>query len=58
MSVFDAPDYDNHEQVLFVNEPDVGLRAIIAVHSTRLGPSLGGCRMWPYASEAEAIRDR
>jgi len=57
MSVFDAPDYDNHEQVIFVNEPDVGLRAIIAVHSTRLGPGLGGCRMWPYTSEAEAIRD-
>ena len=57
MSVFEAPDYDDHEQVLFVNEPAVGLRAIIAVHSTRLGPGLGGCRMWPYASEAEAVRD-
>jgi leucine dehydrogenase len=57
MSVFDAPEYDGHEQVLFVNEPTVGLRAIIAIHNTHLGPALGGCRMWPYASEQEAIRD-
>jgi leucine dehydrogenase len=57
MSVFEAPEFDEHEQVLFVNEPDIGLRAIIAIHNTRLGPALGGCRMWPYASEKEAIRD-
>lgn len=57
MSVFEAPEYDGHEQVLFVDEPSAGLRAIIAVHSTRLGPALGGCRMWPYQSEAHAIRD-
>ncbi|MEE8554581.1 MAG: Glu/Leu/Phe/Val dehydrogenase dimerization domain-containing protein, partial [bacterium] len=41
----------------FVNEPSLGLRAIIAVHNTHLGPALGGCRMWPYGSEAEALRD-
>ncbi|MDP6404727.1 MAG: Glu/Leu/Phe/Val dehydrogenase dimerization domain-containing protein [Alphaproteobacteria bacterium] len=57
MSVFEAAEYDGHERVLFVNEPDVGLRAIIAIHNTNLGPALGGCRMWPYASEAEAVRD-
>ena len=57
MSVFEAPEFDDHEQVLFVNEPEVGLRAIIAIHNTRLGPALGGCRMWPYANEQEAIRD-
>ena len=57
MAIFEAPEYDNHEQVLFVNDPEVGLRAIIAIHNTHLGPALGGCRMWPYASEAEAIRD-
>jgi len=57
MSVFEAPEFDDHEQVLFVNEPDAGLRAIIAIHNTRLGPALGGCRMWPYANEREAIRD-
>lgn len=57
MSVFEAPEYDQHEEVLFVNDPASGLRAIIAVHNTNLGPALGGCRMWPYASEAEAVRD-
>ena len=57
MSVFDAPEYDGHEQVLFANDDATGLRAIIAIHNTNLGPALGGCRMWPYASDEEAIRD-
>nr|WP_211114474.1 Glu/Leu/Phe/Val dehydrogenase dimerization domain-containing protein [Azospirillum rugosum] len=55
--MFDHPDFDGHEQVVFCADPESGLRAIIAVHDTTLGPSLGGCRMWPYASEAEALRD-
>jgi leucine dehydrogenase len=46
-----------HERVLFCSNPDVGLQAIIAVHSTVLGPGLGGCRMWPYASTEEAMVD-
>jgi len=46
-----------HEQVAHWNDPAVGLRAIIAIHSTALGPSLGGCRMHPYASEEEALAD-
>ncbi|HEY4575542.1 MAG TPA: Glu/Leu/Phe/Val dehydrogenase dimerization domain-containing protein, partial [Thermoanaerobaculia bacterium] len=46
-----------HERVLFCSNPDVGLEAIIAVHSTVLGPGLGGCRMWPYASTEEAMLD-
>ena len=46
-----------HEQVVFCNDPDTGLRAIIAVHNTVLGPALGGCRMWNYASEEEALWD-
>ncbi|MBI4040920.1 MAG: Glu/Leu/Phe/Val dehydrogenase [Deltaproteobacteria bacterium] len=46
-----------HEQVIFCNAPDFGLRAIIAIHSTILGPALGGTRMWPYRSEAEALED-
>ena len=46
-----------HEQVLFVAEHDVGLRAIIAIHSTALGPSLGGVRFWRYPSEREALAD-
>lgn len=47
----------DHEQVLFCNDPSVGLKAIIAVHNTVLGPSLGGTRMWNYATEEEALRD-
>src|SRR4051812_28447972 len=46
-----------HERVLFCSNPDVGLQAIIAVHSTVLGPGLGGCRMWPYESTEEAMLD-
>jgi leucine dehydrogenase len=47
----------NHEQVVFCNDRATGLRAIIAIHNTVLGPSLGGTRMWPYESEAEALKD-
>jgi glutamate dehydrogenase/leucine dehydrogenase len=46
-----------HEQVVFVSDASVGLRAVIAVHSTALGPSLGGIRFWHYASEDDAVRD-
>jgi leucine dehydrogenase len=46
-----------HEQVVFVTDPRSGLRAIIAVHSTALGPSLGGIRFWRYTSEDEALVD-
>ncbi|WP_257349345.1 Glu/Leu/Phe/Val dehydrogenase dimerization domain-containing protein [Pseudalkalibacillus decolorationis] len=48
---------NGHEQVLFCNDPDTGLKAIIAIHNTTLGPALGGCRMRPYASTDEAIED-
>lgn len=47
----------NHEQVVFCQDEATGLRAIIAVHNTTLGPSLGGTRMWNYASESEALED-
>ncbi|WP_172369481.1 amino acid dehydrogenase [Sporosarcina jiandibaonis] len=46
-----------HEQVLFCNDPSTGLRAIIAIHNTTLGPALGGCRMQPYESVDEALED-
>ncbi|MFT4660319.1 MAG: leucine dehydrogenase [Patiriisocius sp.] len=46
-----------HEQVLFCQDKETGLKAIIAIHSTVLGPSLGGTRMWNYASEDEALTD-
>ncbi len=55
--VFDAHDFDGHEQVIFCHDRTSGLKAIIAVHNTNLGPALGGCRFWPYASEEEALKD-
>ncbi len=48
---------NNHEQVLFCNDNDTGLKAIIAIHNTVLGPSLGGTRMWAYKNEMEALED-
>jgi leucine dehydrogenase len=55
--VFDHPDFDAHEQVLFTSDPETGLRAIIAIHDTTLGPALGGCRIRDYPSEDEALTD-
>jgi leucine dehydrogenase len=46
-----------HEQVVFVAEPSVGLQAVIAIHSTALGPSLGGIRFWHYEREDDAVLD-
>ncbi|EIK53516.1 leucine dehydrogenase [Stutzerimonas stutzeri TS44] len=57
MSVFAHPDFDHHEQVVFCHDKTSGLRAIIAIHNTRLGPALGGCRMFPYANDDDALRD-
>jgi leucine dehydrogenase len=57
MAVFSAPSFAGHEQVVFCNDADAGLKAIIAIHDSTLGPALGGCRMWPYGSETEALED-
>jgi leucine dehydrogenase len=46
-----------HEEVIFFSEPSCGLKAIVAIHDTTLGPALGGTRMWQYASEADAVED-
>ena len=46
-----------HEKVLFVNNEKAGLKAIIAVHNTNLGPAIGGCRLFPYASYDDALFD-
>ena len=46
-----------HEQVTMYSDPESGLRGIIAIHDTTLGPSCGGTRMWPYATEQEALTD-
>mgnify|MGYP003335071949 CR=1 FL=1 len=57
MTVFEQLASYDHEQMVFCRNDDVGLRAIIAIHNTTLGPALGGCRLYDYASEADAIRD-
>ena len=49
--------FDNHEQIVFCNDKDTGLKAIIGIHSTVLGPALGGTRMWQYNSEWDALND-
>ena len=49
--------HGDHEQVVFCNDPNVGLKAIIAIHNTALGPALGGTRMWNYKNEDEALVD-
>jgi len=57
MSVFDLGSFDNHEQVSFFTDQATGLKAIVAIHDTTLGPAVGGCRMWDYANDQEAITD-
>lgn len=55
--VFGAITQWGHEQVVFCHDEATGLRAIIAIHNTTLGPALGGTRMWSYATEQEALTD-
>ena len=57
MNPFEGMSQLDHEQVVYCRNDDVGLKAIIGIHSTVLGPSLGGCRLYPYANEQEALRD-
>ncbi|MFT4994680.1 MAG: leucine dehydrogenase [Paraglaciecola sp.] len=57
MSIFEHKEFDQHEHVAFCHDQASGLKAIIAVHNTNLGPSLGGCRMWPYVSDEDALND-
>ena len=57
MAFFDLTDFDDHEQVVFCSDEASGLKAIIAVHNTKLGPAVGGCRMWDYANDEEALVD-
>ena len=56
-AVFDHPEMGEHENIVFVQDKDTGLSAIIAVHDTTLGPALGGCRVWPYKNPADALTD-
>lgn len=55
--VFGTDSFRGHESVTFFNDEATGLRSLVAIHSTAFGPAAGGCRMWPYATEAEALRD-
>jgi len=57
MGFFDAPALNHHEQVVFGYDEETGLKAIIAIHNTSMGPALGGCRVWNYESEDDALRD-
>ena len=55
--VFSNLSFNNHEQIVFCQDEDTGLKAIIGIHNTVLGPALGGTRMWAYQNEAEALND-
>jgi leucine dehydrogenase len=55
--VFGQHSFDDHEQIVFCNDKDTGLKAIIGIHNTVLGPALGGTRMWQYNNEWEALND-
>ena len=57
MELFSTVETTEHEQVVFFHSKDTGLKAIIAIHNTVLGPALGGSRLWAYQSEAEALND-
>lgn len=55
--MFDRLEAGGHEQVVYCSNADIGLKAIIAIHDTTLGPALGGLRMWPYSDDAAALTD-
>jgi len=57
MDLFERLGTEGHEEVVFCHNKDAGLKAIIAIHNTTLGPALGGLRMWPYKTEQEALDD-
>jgi leucine dehydrogenase len=57
MGLYEMPEFDHHEEVVFHSDAATGLRAIVAIHSTVLGPAAGGCRMWTYPSSSEAVAD-
>ena len=54
---WDLSDFDAHEKLTFVSDPAIGFKAIIAIHSTHLGPAAGGARYWHYAKDEEALVD-
>src|SRR6185369_1374760 len=56
-TLWGLPDFDDHEEIQFFTAEKCGLPAIIAVHSTHLGPAAGGCRFCHYAKDADALTD-
>ena len=57
MAAFSDPAFDDHERVMFCRDAATGLKAIIAIHSTALGPAAGGCRLWNYPTDDAALHD-
>lgn len=57
MNIFDEMQKHGHEELVFWYDKTTGLKAIVGIHDTTLGPALGGCRMWPYSTEEEAVTD-
>ncbi len=57
MVIFEILQENDHEQVVFCSNKEAGLRAIVAIHNTTLGPALGGTRMWNYTSDEAALKD-
>jgi len=57
MLTFEKLYSEGHEEVVFFSDASCGLKAIVAIHNTILGPALGGTRLWPYADINEAITD-
>ena len=57
MDIFEEMERHGHEQLVFCYDKATGLKMVIGIHSTALGPALGGCRMWRYAKDEDAVRD-
>jgi len=57
MALFERLSSMGHEEIIYYSDPNCGLKAIVAIHNTVLGPALGGTRLWPYQSEEEALED-
>src|SRR5690625_3155346 len=55
MNIFESLEESDYEQVIYCSDKKSGLKAIIVIHDTTLGPALGGTRMWPYQTEEEAL---
>jgi len=55
--MFGNRNFDNHERVIFAHDELSGLKAVVAIHNSALGPAFGGCRMWPYSHDDDALTD-